>query len=79
MSTGTNQKIDIKNSSDLYGVVYAPNAEMTVHNNVDAYGSFIVNTFELKNGGQVYYDEALKQVNEDDPLVHFTITRWEEL
>jgi hypothetical protein len=77
--TGTNQKIDIKNSSDLYGVVYAPNVEMTVHNNVDAYGSFIVNNFELKNGGQVYYDEALKQVNENDPLVHFTITRWEEL
>jgi hypothetical protein len=77
--TGTNQKIDIKNSVDLYGVIYAPNADMTVHNGVDAYGSFIVDSFELKNSGKVYYDKALKEVTEDDTLVRFTITRWEEL
>jgi hypothetical protein len=76
--TGTNQDIDIKNSSDLYGVVYAPNAEMTVHNKVDAYGSFIVEDFELKNGGEVYYDKALRQVSIDDELIRFTVTRWEE-
>jgi hypothetical protein len=77
--TGTHQKIDIKNASDLYGVVYAPTAEMTIHNGADAYGSFIVDDFELKNSGNIYYDEALKEVTEDDTLVRFTITRWEEL
>ncbi|MDH4202080.1 MAG: hypothetical protein OEV87_04235 [Phycisphaerae bacterium] len=76
--TGTNQKIDLKNSADLYAVVYAPNADMTVNNGGEAYGSFITESFELKNSGQVYYDEALKQVAEDDKLVRFTVTRWEE-
>ncbi|MHC4290875.1 MAG: DUF7305 domain-containing protein [Planctomycetota bacterium] len=77
--TGTDQEIDLKNSADIYAVVYAPNAEMTVKNSGDAYGSFIVEDFELKNGGEVYYDEALKEVTEDDKLVRFAITRWEEL
>lgn len=77
--TGTNQNIDIKNNADLYAVVYAPNADMTVHNKVDAYGSFIVENFELKNGGEVYYDEALKEIDITDELVQFAIVRWEEL
>lgn len=77
--TGTNQKVDLKNSSDLYAVVYAPNADMTVNNSGEAYGSFITESFELKNSGEVYYDKALKQVSQDDKLIRFTITRWEEL
>ena len=77
--TGTNQQINLKNSSDLYGVIYAPNAEMIVHNSVDAYGSFIVEDFELKNSGEIYYDKALQQVSEEDELARFTVTRWEEL
>jgi hypothetical protein len=77
--TGTNQQINLKNSSDLYGVIYAPNAEMIVHNSVDAYGSFIVEDFELKNSSEIYYDKALQQVSEEDELARFTVTRWEEL
>ena len=77
--TGTNQKVDLKNSSDLYAVVYAPNADMTVNNSGEAYGSFITESFELKNSGEVYYDKALKQVSQNDKLVRFAITHWEEL
>lgn len=77
--TGTNQHIDLKNKSDLYGVIYAPEAEMTVHNKVDLYGSFIVDDFELKNSGDVHYDKALKETSPDDKVVYFSITRWEEL
>lgn len=77
--TGANQTIDIKNGGDFHGVVYAPNAKMAMHNKVNAYGSFIVEDFELKSGGEVYYDKALKTLSEDDTLVHFTVTRWEEL
>ena len=76
--TGTNQTIDLKNSSDIYGVVYAPNADMTIHNKVDAYGSFIVDNFEMKNSGDVYYDKALKETSLDDEAIYFVITRWEE-
>lgn len=77
--TGTNQEIDLRNSNDLYGVVYAPNAAMTVHNKVDIYGSFIVGEFEIKNSGDVYYDTALKDAEFDEQTMSFEITRWEEL
>ncbi len=77
--TGTGQKIGLKNSSDLYAVIYAPDADMVVHNSVDAYGSFIVNDMELKNSGYIYYDKALKEVSVDDELVRFSITHWEEI
>jgi hypothetical protein len=77
--TGTDQKIDIKNFGDLYAVIYAPNADMAIHNSVNAYGSFIVNDMELKNSGNIYYDKALKQVSTDDELVRFSITHWEEI
>jgi hypothetical protein len=77
--TGTDQEINLKNSADLYGVIYAPNAEMSVHNSVDAYGSFIVDDIELKNSGNIYYDKALRQVSVDDELVRFSITHWEEI
>lgn len=77
--TGTNQKIDINNSAELYAVIYAPDAEMVVHNSVDAYGSFIVDNMELKHTANVYYDKALKQVTVDDELVRFSVTHWEEI
>ena len=77
--TGASQEIKLKNSADLYAVIYAPDAEMVVHNSVDAYGSFIVGDMELKNSGTIYYDKALKQVSEDDELARFAVTRWEEL
>ena len=76
--TGTNQTIDLKNSSDIYGVIYAPNADMTVHNKVDIYGSIIVNEIDIKNSGDVHYDKALKNTSLDDEAIYFTITRWEE-
>jgi len=77
--TGTNQSIDLKNDGALYGVVYAPEAQMTVHNKTDVYGSIIVHDFELKNGGNMYYDEALKNVSLDDECIRFAVTRWEDL
>jgi hypothetical protein len=77
--TGNDQKIDLKNSTALYAVIYAPDTEMVVHNSVNAYGSFIVDDIELKNSGNVYYDKALKQVSVDDELVRFSVARWEEL
>lgn len=77
--TGTNQKIDLKNDGALYGVVYAPQAQMTVHNETDVYGSIIVDDFELKNGGNIYYDEALKNVSLNDEGIRFAVTRWEDL
>jgi hypothetical protein len=77
--TGSNQTFDLKNASDLYGVVYAPEATMSLDNSGNAYGSFITKSFELKNSGKVYYDEALRQASLSDEGIRFSVLRWEEL
>lgn len=77
--TGADQTFELKNNTDFYGVLYAPNAEMTLHNNGNAYGSFIAETFELKNNGNIYYDKALRNVTLTDEGIRFTVLRWEEL
>lgn len=77
--TGSQQSIDLKNSTDFYGVVYAPNADMVLHNDGNAYGSFIVDDFELKNSGTIYYDAALRDADLADDTARFMMIRREEL
>ncbi len=77
--TGNHQSFELKNSGDLYGVIYAPQADVILHNGGNAYGSFITKSFELKNSGNVYYDKALREVSIDDEGVRFTVLRWEEI
>lgn len=77
--TGSNQSFEFKNSSDLYASIYAPNADMILHNGGSAYGSFITETFEMKNSGSVFYDKALKNVKLTDEGIRFVVLQWEEL
>jgi hypothetical protein len=77
--TGTGpQSFDLKAKSDVFGVVYAPNADIDVYAVGDVYGSIVANSFEFKAGGNFYYDEALKDVSVDDAGVRFIVTRWSE-
>jgi len=45
------QDFDIKAKSAWTGVIYAPNADVDLYANGDAYGSVVANTFEFKSGG----------------------------
>lgn len=74
-----NQNIDMKNGSDFYGVIYAPNANTVFHNGTDIYGSVMVNSLEIKNSGAIHYDKALQKATPQDLGVRFVVTRWEEL
>jgi len=78
-ATGTGkQTFDLKANGDWYGLVYAPNADIVLYANGDIYGAFVANEFELKSGGNVYYDEALRDPDIDDEGVQFTVKRWSE-
>ena len=70
--------LDFMNSSDFYGVIYAPNADVVFHNSVDIYGSVIGKTIDLKSSANVYYDASLRQTQDDDELVRLIIDRWSE-
>jgi hypothetical protein len=71
-------QILLKNSAVFYGAVYAPNADITLDNGADIYGSIVGNTFILKNSGTFYYDANLRDRTIYDELVRFMIHRWSE-
>ena len=76
--TGESQTFDIKAKNDWTGVIYAPNADIDLYANGDVYGSIVADSFEFKNGGNYYYDEALREVSMEDEGVSFVIERWYE-
>jgi hypothetical protein len=77
--TGTGgQNFDIKAKNEWTGVIYAPNAHVDLYANGDAYGAIVADSFEFKNGGNYYYDEALSEVSMQDEGVSFVVERWYE-
>lgn len=76
---GQNQSITLKNSSTLYGAIYAPNADIQIDNGASVYGAVIGNKIELKNSGSMYCDKALKKAQPTDSDAYFAASSWEEL
>jgi hypothetical protein len=73
------QFFDIKAKSEFTGIIYAPDADVDLYANGNAYGSIIARDFEYKSGGNFYYDEALQNKNTvNDEAVQFVVTRWYE-
>jgi len=79
-ATGTGpQDFDIKAKSEFTGVIYAPNADVDLYADGDAYGSVVADSFEFKAGGKFRYDKALQELNDvNDEAVQFVVTRWHE-
>jgi hypothetical protein len=67
-----------KNSTDFYGVVYAPNAEIIMDNSANLYGAIVAKDFEQRNSGTFNYDAALRDANVNDEAVRFVVTNWQE-
>ncbi len=72
------QNFDVKAKNEWTGVIYAPNANIDLYAKGDAYGAIIANSFEFKSGGNLYYDEALREVSLEDEGVRFVVERWYE-
>ncbi|MCH7556889.1 MAG: hypothetical protein IIB56_05460 [Planctomycetes bacterium] len=70
--------IGFKNSCDLYGVIYAPNADVVMFNSADMYGAITAKSFDQRNSGTFNYDVSLREVSISDEAVYFTITNWHE-
>ena len=65
-----------KNSTDFYGAIYAPNADVIMNNSATIYGAVIAKSFEQKNSGTFNYDVLLRDVGINDEALYFTITNW---
>jgi len=72
------QEIDIKAKGEFYGVIYAPDADLTMFSGGNIYGSFVTNNFELKNPASFLYDVSLKTITVFDEGARFVINRWNE-
>jgi len=78
-STGEGlQTFDLEAKNEWVGLIYAPNADVTLYAGGDLYGATIAHNFELKSGGDYHYDRALKTVSPDDEGVRFVFTKWNE-
>ncbi len=70
------QSMDLNAKSEYFGQVYAPNSDILMRAKGDLYGAFTANSFEIKAGGNLFYDGALREVDTDDECVYFAIQRW---
>lgn len=70
--------ISFLTDSTLYASIYAPYADMTLHNSVEITGSVIVNNFTQNVAADFHYDASLSNVTIDDFAVQFVIDRWQE-
>jgi hypothetical protein len=61
--------------ADLIGLIYAPNANITIRGNAQIYGGITGNSLTCSGSSGIHYDEALGRST--GPA--FTIYRWEEL
>jgi len=72
------ETIIFKNSSDLYGAIYAPNADVIMNNSANVYGAVVSKSFDMKNSGIFMYDASLRDASVNEELVRFEINRWHE-
>ena len=72
------QSLILKAKTKTLGAIYAPNAVVIIMADNDIYGSVTAKRFELKAGGNFYYDKALRYVTTDDDAVRFVIRQWRE-
>ena len=71
-------KINLKNSSDFRGTIYAPEADIIMDNSGDIYGSIVGRSYIQRNSGTIYYDASLRDRSVTDVGVRFVINRWSE-
>jgi hypothetical protein len=72
------QHIDFLSDSTFYGAIYAPCAEMILHNAVEIYGAVVVDSFTQLVAADFTYDASLRDVQINDIGVSFAIDRWYE-
>jgi hypothetical protein len=72
------QRIILKNGSEFYGAIYAPNADIIMMNSADAYGAIVAESFEQKNSATFNYDASLRDASIDDEVTQFTVKDWHE-
>lgn len=72
------QNIVLKNGTDFYGAIYAPNADVVMMNSGEVFGSIVSKSFDQRNSASFNYDASLRDVSTDDEAVRFVVRGWNE-
>lgn len=71
--------ITLNNSSDFYGMIYARNADLQIHNSGNLYGAFVGEKITMNNSsGFYYYVPALANISLNDETAYLKEYWWEE-
>jgi putative adhesin len=68
----TGGKANITSDNTFYGVIYAPNTDVTVNASADFFGAVVGKTLKVSGSGRGHYDEAL-DLEQVDPPTRTTI------
>ncbi len=75
-TSATAQNIAVRGNGFLSGIVYAPNASVTINGNGDVLGSVVANQITLTGNAAFHYDESLANFGSDNP---YGVFKWREL
>jgi len=70
--------IDFKTNSVFYGAIYAPNADVRLHNSVEVFGSIVADSFIQDVNANFHYDASLRDASTSDEGVRFVVKWWSE-
>jgi len=77
-ATGEDQVFDMKAKSSIFGVIYAPEAQINIYPGGEIRGAIVGKDVTFKSGCIFYYDEALRDATLEDEGVRFVVKRWQE-
>lgn len=66
--SSNSQKIELSTQTQFTGFIWAPNAEVVQEhggNNINIYGAVVAKKFEIGTGVNVYFDDALRNMNSE--------------
>ena len=75
-ATSGTQTYDIKGQGVLSGVVYAPNANVTLNGGTHVMGSVVAKSITVVGNAQFHYDESLARFGGGNP---YRVSQWTEL
>lgn len=70
------QSVKVSGNGSLSGIVYAPNADVSIVGNGEVYGAVVGKTVKVTGNANFHYDESLAAYGANNP---FKVASWREL
>ncbi|HOW88199.1 MAG TPA: hypothetical protein P5561_02760 [Candidatus Omnitrophota bacterium] len=72
------QTVTLAGQTDLYGAIYAPNAEVQNSGNAAVFGAVVAKKYTQTGNASIHFDQALTEVANDQSLGTPRVRAWQE-